>query len=100
MRLQVVYTELLESPRFFWKKALNSIQGKRALTAWLQRYASVGDIEIFFALLAKVVTLYIGLLIMEIGKSSLQLAFSMVYRFWSTALTLKKQIYAEFCDLL
>ena len=30
MQLQVVYTETLESPRLFQKKALNSTQGKRA----------------------------------------------------------------------
>ena len=37
MRLQVVYTETLESPRLFRRKALNSTQGKGSSTAWFRR---------------------------------------------------------------
>ena len=37
MRLQVVYTEAIESPRFFQRKASNSTQGKRSSTAWFRR---------------------------------------------------------------
>ena len=37
MQLQVVYTEALESPSLFRRKALNSTQDKGSLTAWFRR---------------------------------------------------------------
>ena len=37
MQLQVVYMEALESPRLIRRKALNTIQDKRSLTAWFRR---------------------------------------------------------------
>ena len=37
MRLEVVYTEALESPRLFRRETLNSTQGKRSSTAWFFR---------------------------------------------------------------
>ena len=37
MRLQMVYTEALESPRLFQRETLNSTQGKGASAAWFQR---------------------------------------------------------------
>ena len=61
---------------------------------------SAGGIEVIFTLLAEVLTFHIELLILEIGEPSLQLTFSVAYRFRTTALTLEERIHAELHDLL
>ena len=80
---------------------------KADLTAKEQSYKQdaigakdTGGIDMILALLAEMVTFHIGLSIVEIGEPSLQVAFLAACEFWTTILTLEKQIYAEFCDLL
>lgn len=59
----------------------------------------VDNIKVIFVLLAKVVIFYIKFFI-KIRKSSYQLTFLIAYRFQKITLTLKKSIFAKFCNFL
>ena len=94
MRLQVVCRKALESE-------LNPRQRGHSfsLVPTLVLVPTKVEEDKVLTLLTEVVILHMGLLIVEIGEPSRQLAVLMACGFRMTALTLKEQIYAELHDL-
>ena len=95
MRLKVVYTEALESPRFFQRKALNSTQDKGSLTAWFQRLCKYQQKLILLQRNEAVNGVRLVPVATAVAKWFLH--FSMACGFKTTSLSLEEQVYAEYC---
>ena len=95
MRLQVVYTEALESPSLFRRKALNSTQDKGSLTAWFRRLCKCQQ-KLILLQRNKAVN---GVQLMPVVTAVVKwfLHFSMACAFRMTDLSLEEQVYAEHC---
>ena len=95
MRLQVVYTEALESPRFFRRKALNSTQDKGSLTAWFQRLCKCQQ-KLILLQRNKAIN---GVRLVPVAMAVVKwfLHFLIACRFRTIGLSLEEQVYAEYC---
>ena len=99
MRLQVVYTEVLESPRLFQRKTLNSTQDKGSLTAWFWRQCKCQQKLILLQRNEAVNKVRLVPRAPVVSTWSLYFlrAFLVACRFGATGLSLEEQVHAEHC---